>query len=116
MKIKTSQATGAVLDWLVAKAEEPIGGYKAWVQEDFDKGGLVAGTRADDWLTVGPIIEREKIDLLAYMERDGLSMAWRAVMKDVKAQYGPTPLIAAMRCYCCSKLGDEMEVPLEVVP
>jgi hypothetical protein len=29
-------------------------------------------------------------------------------------QTGPTPLIAAMRCYCCSKLGDEVEVPEEV--
>jgi hypothetical protein len=28
--------------------------------------------------------------------------------------YGPTPLIAAMRCYVTSKLGDEVEVPDEL--
>ena len=27
---------------------------------------------------------------------------------------GPTPLIAAMRCYVASKLGDEVEVPDEL--
>jgi hypothetical protein len=29
-------------------------------------------------------------------------------------QHGPTPLIAAMRCYVASKLGDEVEVPKEL--
>ena len=29
-------------------------------------------------------------------------------------QFGPTPLIAAMRCYVASKLGDEVEVPEEL--
>jgi hypothetical protein len=28
--------------------------------------------------------------------------------------FGPTPLIAAMRCYVISKLGDEVEVPDEL--
>lgn len=27
---------------------------------------------------------------------------------------GPTPLIAAMRCYVASKLGDEVEIPEEL--
>jgi hypothetical protein len=29
-------------------------------------------------------------------------------------QYGDTPLIAAMRCYVASKLGDEVEIPKEL--
>ena len=29
--------------------------------------------------------------------------------------HGPTPLIAAMRCYVASKLGDEVEVPEELL-
>jgi hypothetical protein len=28
--------------------------------------------------------------------------------------HGPTPLIAAMRCYVASKLGDEVEIPEEL--
>jgi hypothetical protein len=27
---------------------------------------------------------------------------------------GPTPLIAAMRCYVASKLGDEVDIPEEL--
>jgi hypothetical protein len=34
---------------------------------------------------------------------------------DANVQYGPTPLIAAMRCYVASKLGDEVEVPDELL-
>jgi hypothetical protein len=30
-------------------------------------------------------------------------------------EYGPTPLIAAMRCYVASKLGDEVEIPAELL-
>jgi hypothetical protein len=29
--------------------------------------------------------------------------------------YGPTPLVAAMRCYVASQLGDEVDVPDELV-
>lgn len=29
--------------------------------------------------------------------------------------YGPTPLIAAMRCYVASKMGNEIEIPEELV-
>jgi hypothetical protein len=29
-------------------------------------------------------------------------------------EYGPTPLIAAMRCYVASRLGDEVDVPEEL--
>lgn len=31
-----------------------------------------------------------------------------------RVYFGPTPLIAAMRCYVASKLGDEVEVPEEL--
>jgi hypothetical protein len=31
------------------------------------------------------------------------------------AMRGPTPLIAAMRCYVASKLGDEVEIPEELL-
>jgi len=30
--------------------------------------------------------------------------------------YGPTPLIAAMRCFVASKLGEEVDVPQELTP
>jgi hypothetical protein len=30
-------------------------------------------------------------------------------------QNGPTPLVAAMRCYVASKLGDTVEIPDDLV-
>ena len=64
-----------------------------------------------NWLLGGPIIEREKID--SYYNGE-----WNACLQDVDGTpdywSGPTPLIAAMRCYVASKLGEEVEVPEEL--
>jgi hypothetical protein len=40
--------------------------------------------------------------------------AWARGFDDGFFQKGPTPLIAAMRCYVTLKLGDEVEVPEEL--
>ena len=58
----------------------------------------------------GPIIEREGIGFTQFNDYP----QWTA--KHPQAVYfdGPTPLIAAMRCYVASKLGDEVEVPDEL--
>ena len=109
--MKTNELTGAALDWAVAKCEEPVGGYKAWVHADFIKGIVPAGCRySTDWLVGGPIIEREMIATSrggSYAEN--FWMASRGFSNE--RIYGPTPLIAAMRCYVASKLGDEVGVP-----
>ena len=100
MKLKTSELTGAALDWAVAKCEgdEPC------------KAGGVGLRYSTDWLAGGPIIEREYIELT-------IDLAWNAAIrggdKDDIA-HGPTPLIAAMRCYIMSQLGDEIEIPEEL--
>jgi hypothetical protein len=126
--MKTSELTGAQLDWAVAKCE----GLNPILSNSFDKGyaeGLVdekfvylhepmKRNRAapafytgfhpsTDWALGGAIIEREKID--TYYGEKGW---WQAVAEtnDVFA-FGSTPLIAAMRCYVASKLGDEVELP-----
>lgn len=56
--MKTSELVGTALDWVVAKCEEPVGGYKAWVQADLDKGILHGCHYSTDWEWCGPIIER----------------------------------------------------------
>ncbi len=41
---------------------------------------------------------------------------WEAMIKGgFFTSYGSTPLIAAMRCYVASKLGEEVEVPDELI-
>jgi hypothetical protein len=65
-----------------------------------------------DWRQGGPIIERERITIDA-REHGQLWLAHsRLVGQD--GITGPTPLIAAMRCYVASKLGDEIDVPNEL--
>jgi hypothetical protein len=69
-----------------------------------------------NWEQGGPIIEREGITITHY--GNDWEDAWSARKGDGhwkgKETYGPTPLIAAMRCYVASKLGDEIDVPEEL--
>ena len=60
------------------------------------------------WEFGGPIIELEAISVVPCesMEEWAADMQFR---QGVETQYGPTPLIAAMRCFVASKLGDEVE-------
>lgn len=121
--MKTSELTGAALDWAVAKCEgatdfwfDTVATY--WVKLNGEDRALRYGWAqaylpSTDWAQGGSIIERENIGLTAYHRADG--MAWRAVSFDDKNKvYGPTPLIAAMRCYVASKLGDNVELPEEL--
>ena len=111
MNIKTSEATPLQLNWLVAKAEGllcfgfivDVAGTLAVINSDrqcemFDPSSA--------WECGGPIIERERIGLWC----DG-GDGWAAEDYIHAPIYGPTPLIAAMRCYVASKLGEEVEIP-----
>ena len=100
--MKTSELTGAALDWAVGTAMKLPPPY--WAD------GKCANF-STDWAQGGPIIERENMDLIRLADDRG----WRARNYDqtVKA-HGPTPLIAAMRCFVESKLGEEIDVPEEL--
>jgi len=105
MKIKTANLTGAALDWAVAKCEK-----EEYIAESGVNGiGIeYEATRySTDWAQGGPIIERERISIVQTITE------WQAAKTNVFS-YGPTPLIAAMRCYIASKLGDEVEIPEEL--
>lgn len=112
MKIKTSEATKRQLNWLVAKCE----GASADTLESYVDGMREAGDGdfTDDWSLAGPIMEREKI--YAREEREGLYFGykWNGVVHRQMSE-GPKPLIAAMRCHVVSRLGNEVEVPDELL-
>jgi len=118
MKTKTSELTGPALDWAVAKCEGIV-----WEQGDLDAGEYGPGfAPATDWEYGGPIIEREGMELLCNVSPaqakafKNAAPDWFACLKYKRADHwhGPTPLIAAMRCYVASKLGDEVDVPEEL--
>ncbi len=113
--MKTIELIGAALDWAVALIEFPELDY-----EDDDRLVYVHGddefhfTPSTDWAQGGPIIEREWVDL--HCVNDSLWEAECPAPGGLAMQNGPTPLIAAMRCYVASKLGDTVDVPEELTP
>lgn len=112
MKIKTSELTGAALDLAVAIA---VGRTDVRVDEDGELVGQHEFDYYTDWAQGGPIIERERIHIRPN-QSDGNFKAFVIIRPTGLAHRhdGPTPLIAAMRCYVASKLGDEVEVPEEL--
>jgi hypothetical protein len=107
--MRTVNLTGAALDWAVAKCEGMAEYYMPDEQCAFDDEG-VAFEPSCNWAQGGPIIERERIELRG----DG-DDGWIACDNLNPEQTGATPLIAAMRCYVASKLGDEIELPEELM-
>ena len=117
MKVKTSELIGPALDWAVAKCNG-----RGLDLEDPRDPWLTCGGIADqplhsytphtDWAQGGPIIEREGIS--GYWDEG--NQRWDQVMHEGRfVESGPTKLIAAMRCYVASKLGNEIDVPEELI-
>ena len=99
--MKTNELTGAALDWAVAKCEDVYcfdGSY----------------TPSTNWAQGGPIIEREGFCIQPFKDGWECFVAHRLFEDDHHHSKGPTPLIAAMRCYVASKLGDEIDLPKEL--
>jgi len=112
--MKTAELSGAALDWAVASIE--LTGHDDYtnvlmvtVGDDNDW----KYTPSTDWAQGGAIIERECITV----EHAGvwIGRCWKASDGDEQIEIeGATPLVAAMRCYVASKLGDEVEIPDEL--
>lgn len=120
MKIKTSELEGPALDWAVAEASgTPIyRSGKTLTRMDVDGG--VYWQPSIYWHQTGPIIERECIEwqwLPSSNEahRYGARRPSLGGLNRTFCMDGPTILVAAMRCYVASKLGDEVDVPDELV-
>lgn len=137
-KIKVSKATGIVLDWLVGKAN---GNECFIINMAYNSLALITPKSCDlgggneywapstDWAQGGPIIDREDIIFDRNPERSNNTTEhdFFSQMDRVKPKpgtsctfwyapaLGPTKLIAAMRCYVRSKLGDEVEVPENII-
>ena len=95
--MKTSELTGNALNWAVNHAEGLT---------DM----LAPVNYCGKWEFGGPIIEREGMTLSCGLNK---SYAMKSVGYLVH-EYGDTPLIAAMRCYVASKLGDNIDLPKEL--
>ncbi len=113
--MKTSELTGAALDWAVAKCQ-PDDTLSVYFDEDTgeplchdDWPDNQEFKPSSDWAQGGPILERERIELVPN------GNGWDAMQADQHIpNEGPTPLVAAMRCYVASRFGDEVELPLDL--
>ena len=97
--MKTNELTGAALDWAVMQCKGLV-----WSLH----GHIPFST---DWAQGGPIIEREGLTV-GYANIEGGFWTARTTAYPPEYTRGPTPLIAAMRCYVASKMGDEIDVPV----
>ena len=132
--MRVSELTGHALNWAVARCEGATEEWRSGAPFLWDGvpciriDGHDANYRpSTDWSQGGSIIERERIavtctpDAWCAYAHDGLQ---DVVMHGVHAgkaynwkhkQNAETPLVAAMRCYVTSKLGDEVEIPAELL-
>lgn len=119
--MKTSELTGAALDFAVEIANNPELEWGVSIGLHWASNTIVNPALnepdcyrhpSSNWAQGGPIIEQEQITVrfwrnesfcTAYLNSDNAEWAM-----------GGTPLEAAMRCYVASKLGDEVDIPKEL--
>lgn len=108
--MRTNELIGPALEWAVAMCEEltehSMGLWKLPILEACTSFQYSPST---DWAQGGPIIEREKIELR--YSNTGVYASYYVG----GTWFGSTPLIAAMRCYVASKLGDTIDIPKELL-
>jgi hypothetical protein len=121
--VKTCELTGAALDWVVAKCENFREGSAiicVWnnlvtkiIPGDHETSEVYTSySPSTNWKLGGPIIEREGISLIRQTPDRWVSEYSNGCDRiDHARSWGPTPLIAAMRCYVASKFGDNVEIP-----
>jgi hypothetical protein len=114
--MKTFELTGPTLDWAVAKCE---GLEVEYVNDGITQCLLRLSPftgrycPSADWAHGGPIIEQNQLSLDYDCAEGG--RWWAVHMATDTHECGPTPLIAAMRCLVMSRLGDEVEIPEELL-
>lgn len=114
MLVKTSRLKDSSLDWAVSKA---LG--LDWYYPEY---GDAQATYSTNWSHGGPIVVMaiDSIQKWVAVTGDGNDFYEAKVYpmdeeSPVVSCYGPTMLIAAMRCYVASRLGDEVDIPEELL-
>lgn len=128
--IKITELSGDLLDWAVAKCEGLIDDDNEWMDNRFIPEEFYHPS--EQWSQAGEIIQREGISIRRHEKLgmwyamqckdsgDGELVRWskvtyigRTLHQGSRLQRfeGETPLIAVMRCYVASKMGEMITVP-----
>jgi len=117
--MRTFELIGPALDWAVAKCLGVGPRYNMDSHGRVWAGWWIATPEYEplprystDWSQGGPIIDREKITIRHWSNEPFITAY--GFERGSEWMHGPTPLVAAMRCYVASKLGDEVEIPVEL--
>ncbi|MPS58826.1 MAG: DUF2591 domain-containing protein [Pseudomonas sp.] len=138
VEVKTAELIGPALDWVVLVAE----GWESDRPQDGQLRRKISATQYDvcivgprqmgydqhlgrywrspstDWNQGGPLIERLAGFQLKIWLESSPGTKCEAAIHDYKGDwivFGPTPLIAAMRCLVAAKLGDTVQIPSELI-
>lgn len=108
MKVKTSELSGRALDWAVAKAnkfsDESLSLLLGACSEDYKP--------SSDWGICGPLIEEEEIEFKWVSDA---TLEAHSYLHDPHYSHGLTHQEAACRLIVAAKLGDEVEIPEELM-
>jgi hypothetical protein len=123
--IEINELSGKALDYAVALCSgRGIGASLVSLRNNNGTGKPF--TPSTNWAQGGPIIERETDVLRKRSKAEEASLAYPNPNFKFKAEkfsdtsayfccFGSTPLIAAMRCFVASKMGDSVEIPDELL-
>lgn len=123
VRVRTESLTDRALDFAVAAAVYPKSHFsggrlrvRAMIEgEESTIGAVFLGEPATftpgfspstDWAQGGPLIESYGVELMP-VAKD----RWAATATETDAQFGVTPLVAAMRAIVVSVLGEAVDVP-----
>ena len=117
--VQAADLTGSALDYAVAMCEGKRLSGASLAYQIQEHGTVTDGFKryspSSDWEIGGPIIELARVRVTPFppgREADG----WSAGIygKEIGVA-GPTPLIAAMRCYVASKFQNGIDIPEELL-
>ncbi|MDE1182324.1 phage protein NinX family protein [Paraburkholderia sp.] len=133
--MRVAELQGALLDYWIARADGFVDGSTREAADALDglgaprvfktvNGDLRVAKKdqirpwqpSADWAQAGPIIERERIEIVPWNEPPHITEDWRARtfssiadgMHSSREWKGSTALVAAMRAYVASKFGEEV--------
>lgn len=117
MKVKTAELKGVALDWAVIRASNfPVMAHEGrFVTYDMGLDRYVVIQPSVAWSQCGTMIERFGITVTPASSAMTDWMARFAQSKKLYDGFGSTPQIAICRAVVASKLGDEVDIPDELM-
>jgi len=123
--IKIAEATEAQIDYLVAKEEgydcqfdDEVSGPWLAPREGYlhDEKPLSRFRPSTDYDQGMPILERKRIGINPWANAgEWQAKIYNSAGRTLHMQFGPSMLIAGLRCFLASKLGDTVEIPEELL-